>query len=166
MITVVRIDQPRVRNAIDAATAQRLHDEFVAFDADPTARVAVLYGDEQAHVLQAQAGLVERPLELEHRAGLVQAGVHEHHAVHGRDGERVHVRDARPGQRQPKPPEAGQHAVRAGQLTPPSGHGSTRTPGLRMPAGSTAAFAARSASANGAGRWRSYQGRWSRPTAW
>lgn len=47
-VPVIRIDQPNVRNAIDAATAQRLHDEFVAFDADPGARVAVLYGDEQA----------------------------------------------------------------------------------------------------------------------
>ena len=35
-----------------------------------------------------------------------------------------------------------------------------------MPAGSTAVFAARSASANGSGRCRSYQGLWSRPTAW
>jgi len=40
------------------------------------------------------------------------------------------------------------------------------TPGLRMPSGSTAALAARSAAANGSGRCRSYQGLWSRPTAW
>src|SRR5205823_9820261 len=45
-------------------------------------------------------------------------------------------------------------------------HGSISTPGLSSPAGSTAALAARSASANGSGRWRSYHGRWSRPTAW
>ena len=47
-------------------------------------------------------------------------------------------------------------------------HGSEcrRTPGLRSPRGSTAALAARSAAANGSGRWRSYHGRWSRPTAW
>ena len=44
--------------------------------------------------------------------------------------------------------------------------GSRRTPGLRMPAGSSSALAARRAAAKGAGRWRSYQGRWSRPTAW
>ena len=44
--------------------------------------------------------------------------------------------------------------------------GPTRTPGFSTPAGSTARFAARRASANGSGRWRSYQGRWSRPTAW
>src|SRR6476469_2617867 len=44
--------------------------------------------------------------------------------------------------------------------------GSISTPGLSMPAGSSSALAARSAAAKGAGRWRSYQGRWSRPTAW
>ena len=45
-------------------------------------------------------------------------------------------------------------------------HGSSSTPGLRMPAGSSADLAARKAAANGSGRCRSYQGRWSRPTAW
>src|SRR5207302_9099388 len=40
-------------------------------------------------------------------------------------------------------------------------HGSISTPGFSTPAGSTAALAARSALANGSGRWRSYQGRWS-----
>src|SRR5680860_556558 len=44
--------------------------------------------------------------------------------------------------------------------------GSMRTPGLRMPAGSRVALAARSASANRSGRWRSYHRRWSRPTEW
>ena len=53
--------------------------------------------------------------------------------------------------------------ARAHQL---AGARSTSTPGLSMPAGSTAALAARSAAANGSGRWRSYHGRWSRPTAW
>jgi len=43
---------------------------------------------------------------------------------------------------------------------------SNSTPGLRIPAGSRACLAARSASANGSGRCRSYPGRWSRPTAW
>ena len=47
-VRVVRIDQPHARNAINSETAARLHDEFVAFDADESARVAVLYGDEQA----------------------------------------------------------------------------------------------------------------------
>ena len=47
-VRVVRIDQPHVRNAVNGATAERLHDEFLAFDADPDARVAVLTGDETA----------------------------------------------------------------------------------------------------------------------
>jgi enoyl-CoA hydratase len=47
-VRIVRIDQSHARNAIDSATAERLHDEFVAFDADPEAKVAVLTGDEQA----------------------------------------------------------------------------------------------------------------------
>ena len=38
-------------------------------------------------------------------------------------------------------------------------HGSMRTPGLSRPRGSSAFFAARSASANSGGRWRSYHGR-------
>jgi enoyl-CoA hydratase len=47
-VTVVRIDQGHVRNAINSETAQRLHDAFLAFDDDPDARVAVLTGDETA----------------------------------------------------------------------------------------------------------------------
>jgi hypothetical protein len=38
-------------------------------------------------------------------------------------------------------------------------HGSMRTPGLSRPCGSSAFFAARSASANSGGRCRSYHGR-------
>lgn len=47
-VVLVRVDQPDVRNAINSETAARLHDAFVAFDADPAARVAVLTGDESA----------------------------------------------------------------------------------------------------------------------
>src|ERR1700675_3312469 len=43
---------------------------------------------------------------------------------------------------------------------------SISTPGLRIPAGSSAGLAARSARANSGGRSRSYQGRCSLPTAW
>jgi enoyl-CoA hydratase len=44
-VRVISIGQPKVRNAIDSRTAQRLHDQFVAFDYDEEARVAVLTGD-------------------------------------------------------------------------------------------------------------------------
>jgi enoyl-CoA hydratase len=47
-VRIVRIDQSHARNAIDSTTAVRLHDEFVAFDADPAAQVAVLTGDDKA----------------------------------------------------------------------------------------------------------------------
>jgi enoyl-CoA hydratase len=47
-VRVIRIDQAGVRNAINSATAARLHDEMVAFDGDDSARVAVLTGDETA----------------------------------------------------------------------------------------------------------------------
>ncbi|MFP3900634.1 MAG: crotonase/enoyl-CoA hydratase family protein [Acidimicrobiia bacterium] len=47
-VRVIGIDQPEVRNAINTATAQRLHDELLAFDAHDSARVAVLTGDAAA----------------------------------------------------------------------------------------------------------------------
>lgn len=47
-VHVIRIDQPQVRNAINSATAQRLHDEVMNFEHDDAARVAVLTGDDAA----------------------------------------------------------------------------------------------------------------------
>lgn len=47
-VRVIRVGRPEVRNAIDSATAERLHDELLAFEADDAARVAVLTGDEAA----------------------------------------------------------------------------------------------------------------------
>lgn len=58
-VVVVRIDQPHVRNAVNSETAERLHDAFVAFDADESARVAVLTGDEAA--FSAGANLRDLP---------------------------------------------------------------------------------------------------------
>jgi enoyl-CoA hydratase len=58
-VLVVRIDQGHVRNAINSDTAERLHDAFVAFDADESQRVAVLTGDEQA--FSAGANLRDLP---------------------------------------------------------------------------------------------------------
>jgi len=42
--TVVTIDRPAVRNAVDGPTARALHEAFLAFDADDGQRVAVLTG--------------------------------------------------------------------------------------------------------------------------
>ena len=43
-VTVVTLDRPQVRNAVDADTARRLHEVFLAFDEDTDARVAVFHG--------------------------------------------------------------------------------------------------------------------------
>jgi enoyl-CoA hydratase len=47
-VTLVILDRPAARNAVDRATAEALADAFRAFDADDGARVAVLYGDHGA----------------------------------------------------------------------------------------------------------------------
>ena len=43
-VTVVTIDRPEVRNAVDSETADALRSAFEAFDADHEASVAVLTG--------------------------------------------------------------------------------------------------------------------------
>jgi enoyl-CoA hydratase len=43
-VWTVVLDRPDVRNAVDGPTARALADAFREFDADPTARVAVLWG--------------------------------------------------------------------------------------------------------------------------
>ncbi|HET6211783.1 MAG TPA: crotonase/enoyl-CoA hydratase family protein [Micromonosporaceae bacterium] len=43
-VSTVILDRPGVRNAVDRQTAQDLADAFRAFDADPAASVAVLWG--------------------------------------------------------------------------------------------------------------------------
>lgn len=43
-VTVVILDRPQVRNAVDDEHAQALYDAFAAFDADPNSAVAVLFG--------------------------------------------------------------------------------------------------------------------------
>ena len=43
-VTVVTLNRPDVRNAVNAATARALYDAFVAFEADEQARVAVFHG--------------------------------------------------------------------------------------------------------------------------
>ncbi|MGP8059899.1 MAG: crotonase/enoyl-CoA hydratase family protein [Acidimicrobiales bacterium] len=43
-VTIVTIDRPEVRNAVDSATAVALREAFEAFEADETASVAVLTG--------------------------------------------------------------------------------------------------------------------------
>lgn len=44
-VTTVVLHRPEVKNAVDRATADALADAFRAFEADPSAAVAVLHGD-------------------------------------------------------------------------------------------------------------------------
>ncbi|MGH3657933.1 MAG: crotonase/enoyl-CoA hydratase family protein [Micromonosporaceae bacterium] len=44
-VTTVVLSRPEVRNAVDGPTARALAEQFAAFDADPDAAVAVLWGD-------------------------------------------------------------------------------------------------------------------------
>ncbi|WP_040838088.1 crotonase/enoyl-CoA hydratase family protein [Nocardia brevicatena] len=44
-VTTVILHRPQARNAVDGPTAAALADAFRAFDADPTAAVAVLWGE-------------------------------------------------------------------------------------------------------------------------
>ena len=44
-VTIVKINRPGVRNAVDRETAAELADAFRKFDADPGQRVGVLYGE-------------------------------------------------------------------------------------------------------------------------
>ncbi len=43
-VTIVSINRPHCRNAVDGATARKLYDTFLAFDADKDASVAVFTG--------------------------------------------------------------------------------------------------------------------------
>src|SRR5437763_2059129 len=43
-VTIVSINRPHCRNAVDGATARKLFDAFLAFDADDAASVAVFTG--------------------------------------------------------------------------------------------------------------------------
>src|SRR5438309_11278610 len=43
-VTIVSINRPHCRNAVDGATARKLYDAFLAFDADAEASVAVFAG--------------------------------------------------------------------------------------------------------------------------
>ncbi|MDM7956432.1 crotonase/enoyl-CoA hydratase family protein [Blastomonas sp.] len=43
-VAIVTISRPSRRNAVDAATAQQLHDAFAAIDADDSVHVAILHG--------------------------------------------------------------------------------------------------------------------------
>jgi hypothetical protein len=84
-------------------------------------------------------------------------------------------RPVRPVDQRVRHPAAFQHRTECGAAPPHLSIGKQRyhalvgrirTPGFMMAAGSSSAFAPRSASVNSGGTSRRYQRRWSRPTAW
>lgn len=57
-VTIVTLDRPEVRNAVDTPTARALHAAFLEFDADPDAHVAVLHGAGGSFCAGADLGAV------------------------------------------------------------------------------------------------------------
>lgn len=59
-VTTIVLARPEVRNAVDRTTAAALADAFRAFDADPNARVAVLFGEGGTFCAGADLGAFAR----------------------------------------------------------------------------------------------------------
>ena len=94
----------------------RVHPELAAGRLDDRCREPVVVrvgvgADDQVDVAEPVPRLRERTLELLDRARLVDPGVDQHQSLARANRERVHVWNARPWQRKPQPPHAGQHAV-------------------------------------------------------
>jgi enoyl-CoA hydratase len=66
-VTTVILDNPEVRNAVDATTARALADAFREFDADEDARAAVLWGDHGCFCAGANLKAVAIPDDVNRR---------------------------------------------------------------------------------------------------
>jgi enoyl-CoA hydratase len=64
-VSVITLDRPTTRNAVDRATADLLLKVFEEFDADPDQRVAVLYGDGGTFSSGADLKTMDQRLEPE-----------------------------------------------------------------------------------------------------
>ncbi|MGH9094043.1 MAG: crotonase/enoyl-CoA hydratase family protein [Acidimicrobiales bacterium] len=62
-VTTVILSRPHARNAVDGPTARALFDAFQAFDADPDAAVAVLWGDGRTFCAGADLKAIGSPAE-------------------------------------------------------------------------------------------------------
>ena len=69
---MVTIDRPEVRNAVNPETAEALYDAFLAFEADETARVAILTGG---------GGVFCAGFDLGYAAGGMDEDWFERHAI-------------------------------------------------------------------------------------
>ena len=124
-VLVARVDP-------ELAAGARLHRRGLAAVVDVRVRA-----DEQPHVLEPQADLLQRALEVGASSrGASHAAVDEHDPVAGGERPGVAVRHAGPGQRQPQAPDARQHALAAPDLRPSRGlaHGRGTVPCARMAA--------------------------------
>jgi hypothetical protein len=106
----------RIGRGVRHVLVSRMHPEFAAGCPHDVGREPVVVrmrmgADEELHVGETPAGLVQSPLELLACTGLVYACVHEQDAFAGLNRERVDVRDARPGKREPETPEAWHYPV-------------------------------------------------------
>jgi len=104
----------------------RVHPQLAARVLDDRRGLAAVIGvrvtaDEQANVLQLQSHQLERALELGERPGFVHPGVDEHDPVARRECPGVAVGHAWPRQRQPQPPDAGEHPLTTAELAPACG---------------------------------------------
>lgn len=77
--TIIAINRPERRNAVDGATARELFDAFRAFDADPTSAVAVFTGTGEhfcagADLKAVAVGDLQKRREIEPRDTLAPMG--------------------------------------------------------------------------------------------
>jgi hypothetical protein len=72
---------------------------------------------QQADVFEAEVDLVQRALELGERPGLMHPGVDQDDPGARRDRPCVAVRNARPRQRQTKPPQPREHTLATSKFT-------------------------------------------------
>jgi len=64
-VTTVILDRPEVRNAVDGPTAHALVAAFTDFDADPQARVAVLWGSGGTFCAGADLHAMSNPIDAD-----------------------------------------------------------------------------------------------------
>ena len=106
---------PAVEVGVRVQRPRRVHPDLAARAFGEQRRLAAVIrvrvrDDDQPDVLDPVPDLVERALEMGHRARLVHAGVDEHESVAGAQRPRIDVRHAGEVDRHPQPPDAGQHA--------------------------------------------------------
>ena len=74
-VTIIKINRPRVRNAINRATAQALKDAWLAFEADEKALVAILTGGDEVFCAGADLNGVDE-LAADVEGGGRATGIH------------------------------------------------------------------------------------------